>query len=162
MLSQEEHVEVMALAGRGWTISAIARHTGLNRRTVRAYIHGGRQPGQRRRSQPDVFAPFQRYVGQRLRDDVQVWATVLYDEVRELGYERSYQRFTAELRRRSLRPVCPDCLSARSRVTTEIAHEPGGGAAVGLGGAAGRSLGRQGAPAPGQPLPLDQVPRRPR
>jgi transposase len=125
MLSQEEHVEVMALAGRGWTISAIARHTGLNRRTVRAYIRDGRQPGQRRRWQPDVFAPFQRYVGQRLRDDAHVWATVLYDEVRELGYERSYQRFTAELRRRSLRPVCPECLSARSRVTTEIAHEPG-------------------------------------
>lgn len=125
MLSQEEHVEVMALAGRGWNLSAIARHTGLNRRTVRAYVREGRQPGQRRRAQPDAFAAYERYVGQRLRDDPHVWATVLYDEVRALGYERSYQRFTAELRKRSLRPVCPDCLSARSRVTTEIAHEPG-------------------------------------
>lgn len=43
MLSQEEHVEVMALAGRGWTVSAIARHTGLNRRTVRAHVQEGRQ-----------------------------------------------------------------------------------------------------------------------
>lgn len=125
MLSQEEHVEVMALAGRGWTISAIARHTGLNRRTVRAYVRQGRQPGQRRRSQPDAFAVFERYVAQRLHDDPHVWATVLYDEVRGLGYGRSYQRFTAELRHRSLRPVCADCLSARSRVTTEIPHEPG-------------------------------------
>ena len=125
MLSQEEHVEVMALAGRGWTISAIARHTGLNRRTVRAYVRSARQPGQRRRFQADLFAPFERYVGQRLRDDPHLWATVLYDEVRALGYRRSYQRFTAELRGRSLRPVCADCLSARSRVTTEIPHEPG-------------------------------------
>lgn len=37
-------MEVMALAGRGWTISASARHTGLNRRTVRAYVHEGRRP----------------------------------------------------------------------------------------------------------------------
>jgi len=125
MLSQEEHVEVMALAGRGWTISAIARHTGLNRRTVRAYVHEGRQPGQRRASRPDAFAGFERYVRVRLRDDPHVWATVLYDEVRELGFERSYQRFTAELRGRSLRPVCPDCAGANSRVTTEIEHEPG-------------------------------------
>lgn len=125
MLSQEEHVEVMALAGRGWTISAIARHTGLNRRTVRAYVHQGREPGRRRRAQPDVFVRYEPYVRQRLQDDPHVWGTVLYDEVRELGYERSYQRFTAELRRRSLRPVCPDCLSARSRVSTDIPHEPG-------------------------------------
>jgi len=77
MLSQEEHVEVMALAGRGWTISAIARHTGLNRRTVRAYVRQGRQPGERRSSQPDAFASFERYVRVRLRDDPHVWASVL-------------------------------------------------------------------------------------
>jgi len=50
---------------------------------------------------------------------------VLHDEVVELGYERSYQRFTAELRKRELRPICPDCISARSRVTIEIPHPPG-------------------------------------
>jgi transposase len=125
MLSQEEHVEVMALAGRGWTISAIARHTGLNRRTVRAYVQGGRQPGQRRTSRPDTFARYEEYLRIRLRDDPHVWATVLHDEVRRLGYERSSQRFTAELRKRSLRPACPDCLGAKSRVTTEIEHPAG-------------------------------------
>lgn len=125
MLSQEAHVEVMALAGRGWTISAIARHTGLNRRTVRAYVRGLRQPGQRRTRRPGAFARYEEYVRIRLRDDPHVWATVLYDEVVELGYERSYQRFTAELRRRSLRPVCVDCASARSRATIEIEHPSG-------------------------------------
>jgi DNA-binding NarL/FixJ family response regulator len=43
MLSQEEHVEVMAMVRQGWSISAIARHTGRNRRTVRAYVQGDRQ-----------------------------------------------------------------------------------------------------------------------
>ena len=84
-----------------------------------------RPPGQRRSSRPDAFASFERYAGVRLRDDPHVWATVLYDEVRELGYERSYQHFTAELRKRSLRPVCLDCVGANSRVTTEIEHQPG-------------------------------------
>src|SRR5579859_151297 len=125
MLSQEEHVEVMSFAKRGWSISAIARHLGLNRRTVRAYVRQQRQPGQRQRWQPDVFEPYAEYVRIRLGDDPHVWATVLYDEVVDLGYERSYQRFTHELRRRGLRPVCPDCVSARSRVTIEIEHEPG-------------------------------------
>ncbi len=60
MLSQEEQGEVMALVGRGWTISAIARHSGLNRRTVRAYVCEDRQPGQRRRSQPDPFVALEK------------------------------------------------------------------------------------------------------
>lgn len=52
---------------------------------------------------------------------------MLHDEVRELGFERSYQRFTAELRGRSLRPVCPDCAGAHSRARRDIEHEPGEG-----------------------------------
>ena len=37
---------------RGWTISAIARHLGRDRKTVRAYLSGKRTPGVRRRSTP--------------------------------------------------------------------------------------------------------------
>jgi IS30 family transposase len=45
MLTQGEDVEVDALAKRGWTISAIARHLGRDRKTVRAYVEGEREPG---------------------------------------------------------------------------------------------------------------------
>ena len=38
MLTQGEDVEVHALAGRGWSISAIARHLGRDRKTVRVRI----------------------------------------------------------------------------------------------------------------------------
>ena len=38
MLAQEEYVEVHALKLRGWSISAIARHLGRDRKTVRAYL----------------------------------------------------------------------------------------------------------------------------
>ena len=50
MLTQGEDVEVQALASRGWSVSAIARHLDRDRKTVRAYVRGERQarrPGQR-------------------------------------------------------------------------------------------------------------------
>ena len=47
MLTQEEDVEIHALRKQGWTISEIARHTGRDRKTIRAYLAGERQPGVR-------------------------------------------------------------------------------------------------------------------
>ncbi len=44
MLTWEEDVEIHALHKRGWTISAIARHTGRNRRTIRNYLNGTTTP----------------------------------------------------------------------------------------------------------------------
>jgi transposase len=40
MLSREDVVEIVALHRRGWSVSAIARHTGRNRKTVRAWLAG--------------------------------------------------------------------------------------------------------------------------
>ena len=47
MLTWEDDVEVHALRKRGWSISAIARHTGHDRKTVRKYLAGERQAGSR-------------------------------------------------------------------------------------------------------------------
>ena len=44
MLTQGEDVEAHALTKRGWSISAIARHLGRDRKTVRAYLSGERGP----------------------------------------------------------------------------------------------------------------------
>jgi transposase len=52
MLSLEDEVEAHALRRRGWSISAIARHLGVDRKTVRGYLNGERVPGQRARSVP--------------------------------------------------------------------------------------------------------------
>ncbi|VBA41820.1 hypothetical protein LAUMK191_04247 [Mycobacterium attenuatum] len=49
MLTWEDDVEVHALRKRGWTISAIARHTGFDRKTVRKYLDGDGTPGVRAR-----------------------------------------------------------------------------------------------------------------
>ena len=45
MLTWETTVEAQALYARGWTKSAIARHLGINRRTVREYLKGQRSGG---------------------------------------------------------------------------------------------------------------------
>lgn len=125
MLTQEEDVEASALRRRGWSISAIARHLGRDRKTIRAYLSGERRPGRRRPAVADNFAPFEPYARERLREDPHLWATALYDELRALGYDRSYQVLTRELRRRALRPHCEACAGVRGRATIEIAHEPG-------------------------------------
>ena len=49
MLTREDDVDVHALRRRGWTISAIARHIGRDRKTVRAYLNGDRVAGRARR-----------------------------------------------------------------------------------------------------------------
>jgi transposase len=125
MLTEEEFVEANALHRRGWSISAIARHSGRDRKTVRAYLRGERQPGVRRRAVCDHFAPFEPYVRERLREDPHLWGTTLYDEALLLGYPRSYVTFVRELRRRKLRPRCEACLGVRGRPTIEIAHPAG-------------------------------------
>ncbi len=40
MLTEEDDVEIHALARRGWSVSAIARHTGRDRKTVAKYLAG--------------------------------------------------------------------------------------------------------------------------
>ena len=65
MLTREEGVDAHALRRQGWTISAIARHLGHDRKTIRAYLNGDQVPRQRRQG-PDAFVPFLRYCRQRL------------------------------------------------------------------------------------------------
>jgi len=43
MLTQEEDVDIHAMQRRGWTVSATARHTGHDRKTVRVYTTAERR-----------------------------------------------------------------------------------------------------------------------
>ena len=54
-----------------------------------------------------------------------MWATVLFDEVADLGYDRAYQTFTRKVRERDLRPHCAPCASSTGRATVDIEHPPG-------------------------------------
>ncbi len=125
MLTSEEDVEITSLRKRGWSISAIARHVGRDRKTVRAYLSGEREPGVRAKHEPDAFDPFEPYVRQRLGDDQHVWATTLFDELVALGFDRSYQTFTRKLRERGLRPHCEPCSASNGRAHVDIDHPAG-------------------------------------
>src|SRR5680860_854639 len=125
MLTQEEDVEAKAFYKQGWSISAIARHLGRDRKTIRAYVNGKRESGKRQPAGADVFAPFESYVRARLGEDPHLWATTLFDEVVALGYPRAYPSFTREVRARNLRPDCVACSGVGGRATTEIDHPPG-------------------------------------
>ena len=126
MLTWEDDVEVHALRKRGWSISAIARHTGLDRKTVRKYLAGERERrGCGRGRSPDPFEPFVDYVTARLVEDPHLWARTLFDELEELGFGLSYQSLTRNIRARNLRPVCEACRTATERPNAVIPHAAG-------------------------------------
>jgi len=125
MLTQEDDVEIYALAARGWSVSAIARHTGRDRKTVRKYMQGegGRQ---RRRPAASCLDPWRGYIAERFVDDPHLPAVALFDELVAVGFDRSYPTLVRELRRTELRPVCPVCQQRRGHApTVELDHPPG-------------------------------------
>ena len=124
MLTEGESVEIDALVKRGWSVSAIARHLGRDPKTVRSYLSGDTQPGVRR-GEPCPLGEYVPYLQARFSEDNHVRATVLYDEVRALGYELSYQSFTRHLRDLDVRPHCEACAGVKGRATIEIGHPPG-------------------------------------
>ena len=127
MLTQGESVEAHALRERGWSVSAIARHLGRDRKTVRAYLSGKREPGKRRPAAPDRFERYEGYCRIRFGDDPHLWATTLFDEVAGLGYDGSYPSFTRALRGRGLRPSCEACAAAGTPAEFAVIDHPAGG-----------------------------------
>jgi len=125
MLTQEDDVDAHALRKRGWTISAIARHLGHDRKTIRGYLNDERVAGVRAPAGEDLFAPFVDYCRARLAEDPHVWAEVLLDELRPLGFTQSYATLTRQIRVRGLRPACEACRPAKGRAVAIIDHPAG-------------------------------------
>ncbi len=123
MLTEEDDVEIHALHARGWSQSAISRHTGRDRKTIRRYL-AGEEPGRDRG--PSCLEPFRGYIAARFVDDPHLPAVSLLDELTAAGFDRSYPTLVRELRRTALRPVCLVCQQRRGNApTTEIDHPPG-------------------------------------
>ena len=123
MLTQEDDVEIHALHARGWKVSAIARHTGRDRKTVAKYIKGGvavREPA------ASCLEPFVGYIEARMVEDPHLPAVTLLDELAAVGFDRSYPTLVRELRRLELRPVCQVCNQRRGKApTVELDHPAG-------------------------------------
>src|SRR3954447_23163549 len=88
MLTQEDDVEIHALAARGWSLSAISSHTGRDRKTVRRHLVG-EGAAKRRERAASCLEPFRAYIQARFADDPHLDATVLHRELVAAGFERS-------------------------------------------------------------------------
>lgn len=122
MLTLEDDVEIHALRKRGWSVAAIARHTGRDRKTVRKHLAVGALSRERA---PSCLEPFRAYLAARFEDDVHALGSTLFGEIVELGFERSYPTFVRELRRLGLRPCCRCCSAGTVKLTIGLEHEPG-------------------------------------
>lgn len=123
MLTQEDEVEIHALAARGWSVSAIARHAGRDRKTISKYLNGASTVRERA---PSCLERYRPYIESRFDDDPHLLGSVLYRELVDAGFERAYTTMIGELRRLELRPVCRVCQHRRGRAPTiEIEHPPG-------------------------------------
>ena len=109
MIPDHSAKQAITLAQRGWNLSEIARHLGHDRKTIRIYLNGNRQPGQPR-EHADSFVPFAAYAARRVRDDPHLRAAGLHRELAELGYLGSYSALTRELRNNGISSHCAACL----------------------------------------------------
>ena len=125
MLSERSSVDIHALKRQGITISAIARRTNHDRKTIRVYLSGERAPGVRKRPVPDGFDAFGAYVTARLTEDPHLWGVTLFDELVKLGFTGSYPTLTRQIRERGLRPACMACAHVTKRPNAVIVHPPG-------------------------------------
>ena len=95
---------ILDLHRQGLSISAIARRTGRDPKTIRKYIARGLEPpayGPRQGGRPGKLAPYLDYLRERITAFPDLSAVRLTREIRERGYQGAYtavKRFLATTR----------------------------------------------------------------
>ncbi|MQX37788.1 IS21 family transposase [Roseospira navarrensis] len=92
MVTLGDVVMILDLHRQGLSLSAIARRTGLDRKTVRTCIKRGLEPPvyAPRPPRDPITAPWQDYLRQRLQAVPELTAKRLLREIRDLGYSGGY------------------------------------------------------------------------
>jgi transposase len=99
-----EVLMILDLHRQGLSISAIARRTGRDPKTIRKYIARGLEPpvyGPRRVGRPGKLAPYRDYLRERITAFPDLSAVRLTREIRDRGYQGAYtavKRFLAGVR----------------------------------------------------------------
>ena len=99
-----EMLMILDLHRQGLSISAIARRTGRDPKTIRKYIARGLEPpayGPRQVGRPGKLAPYLDYLRERIAAFPDLSAVRLTREIRERGYQGAYtavKRFLATTR----------------------------------------------------------------
>jgi transposase len=109
MVQLGELMMILELHRQGLSVTAIARRTGRDPKTVRKYIERGVEApvyGPRSVGRPSKLAPFLGFLRERVTAFPDLSAVRLTREIRELGYGGAYtavKRFLAETLRDALR-----------------------------------------------------------
>jgi transposase len=95
-----ELVMILDLHRQGLSVSAIARHCGVDRKTVRRYIERGLEPPtyRPRKPRPTLLDPFTAYLQERVTTYPGLSGARLLRELKERGYAGSYTAVTDFLR----------------------------------------------------------------
>lgn len=91
---------ILDLARQGLTVSAIARRTGHDRKTIRKYIERGLEPPvyKPREPSPSRLGPFEAFLRERVERFPELTGRRLWRELRELGFTGGYSTITEFLR----------------------------------------------------------------
>ena len=134
----EKIVMLQELKREGLSISAIARRTGLDRKTVRKLLDRGlvAPAYSPREPRPRLLEPYEDYLAEKIGNCPDLSGRRLFREIRELGYEGSQAAVTAHLR--AIRPDAAPGFERRfetkpgeqaqadfAEFKTEFADEPG-------------------------------------
>jgi len=98
---------ILDFARQGLSVSAIARRTGHDRKTVRKYIERGMEPPayKPREPGPSLIGPFETFLRGRVGRFPDLTGRRLWREIRELGFAGAYSTVTEFLR--GIRPAEP-------------------------------------------------------
>lgn len=108
MIQLGDLIVILDLHQQGLSISAIARRTGRDPKTIRKYIERGLEPpayGPRQVGRPSKLAPYLDYLRERVAAFPELSAVRLNRELRERGYTGAYtavKRFVAAIRPQTL------------------------------------------------------------
>jgi len=94
----EVFMEVFTLRRQGYSLRYIAKKLGIHRNTVKKYLEAGTVPQYRKRKrQASILDPFKGTIEDFLQQD-SYQATWLFDRIRKMGYQGSYDTLKRHVR----------------------------------------------------------------
>ncbi len=93
MIRLGEAMMILVLHRQGLSVTAIARRTGRDPKTIRTYIERGVEVpayGLRKVGRPSKIAPYMEFLRERVTAFPDLTASRLTREIREMGYEGAY------------------------------------------------------------------------